>query len=543
MVEWMVPTSLVRPHSVQSQPGHVPRRAMDPVHSIKTLNRLCLLSSSKLAFGLGSQAVWIFLALVLVTSNSRASVAQELATKPLMALRPTSVGTQPYALARLERIESQQLPPTLVDGPAQYSSLPAYYEAANQDLAERLAVCKSCFESDPSSTIHRMTLISGVAGAGKTFLKGMVFRNDYPQGTVHKFDLRELYDLWQEQGLVEPRPDLASQGLTLNQLPAVKGPRDSQILDYLNRQPGNFFVIDSLDEIHPDDSQWVLEQIEQFTFESFRPFLHVVVLGRGSSFRDYWVKHHKDRPREDLALFNLGAPQFKTTGDLQVSTWNYHCFRNRLSWNQSDRGPFTLEDFAAWESSDFQRTGSFKDISITSETAVDASIEKTFSQWAQARPYLNDMLRNLAGNSMIREIAYERLNENRDCGESAIKRAYIRACLERNARSHGRPTLENAELGPVYLQLLISIAQRMAQPDRLDDQGYFVPRAGETIKVVHGGKEYTFPIQNVLERSGLIYVNALKTENPSYRFEPLWVHRALLDAVAADAQPTLQASR
>lgn len=485
----------------------------------------------------------LFFVILLVASLKQPSIAQETSLKPVVALRPTIMGSQPYALARLERIEVQQLPLPLVEGPAQHSDLPAYYEAANQELADRLAACKSCFEVNPNTPFHRLTLISGVAGAGKTFLKGMVFRTDYPQGTVHKFDLRELYDLWREQGLVESRPDLAAQGLTLNHLPAVKGPRGNQILDYLNDQQGNFFVIDSLDEIHPADSQWVLEQIEQFTFESSRPFLHVVVLGRGSAFRDYWVKHHGDRPSEDLALFNLGAPEFKTTGDLRVSTWNYHCFRNRLAWSQPDRGPFTLADYTAWEASDFDRTGPFAGVSLNSDQAVDASFEKTFSQWAQARPYLNDMLRNLAGNSMVREIAFERLAKSRECSEQAIKRAYIRACLERNAGSHDRPTSDDSQWGPLYLQLLISIAQRMAQPDRLNDRGFFIPRAGETVNVAYQGREYTFSIQQVLDRSGLIFVDPLQTDAPTYRFEPIWVQRTLLEAVGTDDQPNLQAAR
>ena len=90
---------------------------------------------------------------------------------------------------------------------------------------------------------------------------------------------------------------------------------------------------------------------------------------------------------------------------------------------------------------------------------------------------------------------------------------------------------------------MTSIAERMTQPHRLNDQGYFAPHAGETINVVHEGREYTFPVQQVLERSGLIYVDALQTERPTYRFEPLWVHRALLEAVDADDEPNLQASR
>jgi hypothetical protein len=493
--------------------------------------------------GHGLGKVIRFLVILLVASLAQPSFAQEPSLKPVLALRPTRMGTQPYALARLERIEVQQLPSPLVEGPAQHSNLPAYYEAANQELADRLAACKDCFEVGPNAPFHRLTLISGVAGAGKTFLKGMVFRKDYPEGAVHKFDLRELYDLWREQGLVESRPDLAAQGLVLNHLPAIKGARANQILDYLNDQQGHFFVIDSLDEIHPADSQWVLEQIQQFTFESSRPFLHVVVLGRGSAFRDFWVKHHGDRPSEDMALFNLGAPDFRTTGDLQVSTWNYHCFRNRLAWSQPDRGPFTLADFAEWEASDFRRTGPFADVSLTSDQAVDASFEKTFSQWAQARPYLNEMLRNLAGNSMVREIAFERLTENRECSEQAIKRAYIQACLDRNAGSHGRPNSDDSQLGPLYLQLLISIAQRMTQPDRLNDQGFFVPRDGETISVAYNGLEYTFSIQQVLDRSGLVFVDPLLTDNPAYRFEPIWVHRTLLEAVGPDDQPNLQAAR
>ena len=151
---------------------------------------------------------------------------------------------------------------------------------------------------------------------------------------------------------------------------------------------GSEMCIRDRDEVHTDDSQWILEQIEQFVFESQRPFLHVVVLGRGSSFRDYWAQHHADRPHEAMALFNLAPPQLSTTGDLRVSTWNYHCFRNQLSWKDVDQGPFKLEEFTAWERAEFRREGEFANVSMASDRTVDASVEKTFSEWAQARPFM-----------------------------------------------------------------------------------------------------------------------------------------------------------
>ena len=469
--------------------------------------------------------------------------AQEANQPTVVANEPIFVNTNNYSLARLERIEAQHLPPALIEGPANYTNLAAFYEAANVQLAARLAECKARFENPVSRPMRRVTLISGVAGAGKTFLKKMVFRKEYPVDVVCKFDLRELYSDWQSAGRVEARPDLAGEGVVFNTLLAIKGPKLNQIRDHLSQQTGHFFVIDSLDEVHPDDSQWILEQIEQFVFESQRPFLHVVVLGRGSSFRDYWAQHHADRPREAMALFNLAAPRLTTTGDLQVSTWNYHCFRNQLSWKDADQRPFKLEDFTAWERAEFRREGKFANVSMASNSTVDASVEKTFSEWAQARPFMNDMLRNLAGNSMIREIAFERLRGNLNCSEPILKRAYLKACLDRNSGSHGRPSPEDTDLSRMYLRLLVATAQRMAEPKRLNEQGFFQPEDQETVEILHDGQSLEFPLQRILERSGLVYVDASRINEPAYRFEPLWVHRTLLEAANDGSEEDLKAAQ
>ncbi|MEC8161106.1 MAG: hypothetical protein VX111_08240, partial [Planctomycetota bacterium] len=62
-------------------------------------------------------------------------------------------------------------------------------------------------------------------------------------------------------------------------------------------------------------------------------------------------------------------------------------------------------------------------------------------------------------------------------------------------------------------------------------------------EILHDGQTLKFPLQRILERSGLVYVDASRINEPAYRFEPLWVQRTLLEAANDGIEEDLKADQ
>ena len=107
--------------------------------------------------------------------------------------------------------------------------------------------------------------------------------------------------------------------------------------------------------------------------------------------------------------------------------------------------------------------------------------------------------------------------------------AYFDAWLERDYASDHRPSPSNPVHLDLYLDALESIAVKYLTENLVDDSGYFPVAEGSTIEVEHDGQRLSFPIQQVLDRSGMKHVDPRISGVPRYRFEPIWFHRLLID--------------
>ena len=108
------------------------RPRMDVSHQIMLKfqsTRLTIATSLLLALQIGVVAPLVLL------FDISGLAAQEANPTTVVASAPIFVRTNNYSLARLERIEAQNLPPALIEGPANYTNLAAFYEAANVQLA------------------------------------------------------------------------------------------------------------------------------------------------------------------------------------------------------------------------------------------------------------------------------------------------------------------------------------------------------------------------------------------------------------------------
>jgi len=431
----------------------------------------------------------------------------------------------------LREIEQRVLPSPIVNGPNLHAELPDYYWAENRPLRDRLENAKLAFRRVPRPTYRALTLVVGAAGVGKTFIKGEVFDKDFPKNAVCKFDIRELYEEWAEGGSVGDKPDLAAGDLVISRLKSMIDKSRPRLREYLEARDASFFVIDSLDEIHPDDHAWVLDQVAESVVHGDRQFIHVAVFGRGFAFRDFWNKREEHFGGANAELHLLKPPTFSTTGDLTVSSWNYHTWKHKLTWasdgHESCRMP--LSAYTRWVESGFARQGAFQSVTCENNDDMCPEVQNALMQCASERPMICSALYNLAGNSMVREILQQETLERRPFDERRIARAYLNAWLIRETKVHNRPSIEQPNHLDLYVSLLERVATKYLQEGSIDDQGFFPVHDNDTVSATYGGRQRALPVRRVLDGSGLIVTDPREEGIAKYRFEPFWTHRLLAE--------------
>jgi hypothetical protein len=431
----------------------------------------------------------------------------------------------------LRNIESRTLPPPLVHGPNHHAKLPDYYWAENRQLRQRLEQAKNAFHRTPTPAFRGLTLVAGAAGVGKTFIKGEVFNKDCPPSATCKFDVPDLYEQWVREGIAANKPDLASDDLVISYRKSVTDKSRPRLREYLEAQHAGFYVIDSLDEVHPDDYAWVLHQVEDFVVRRKQQFVHVAVFGRGFAFRDFWHQRTAGRDQADVELYLLNPPTFRTTGDLLVSSWNYHSWKYDLAWAPDGReaDKMTFDAYRQWVASGFSRNDRFQSITFETNDDMRTDVQDALVHGATKSRVVGGALYNLAGNSFIREILRRETLAQRPFDECRIARAYLDAWLARETKVHDRPSREKPEYLDLYLSLLEQVAVTHLTSQCIDEKGFFPIGQGDTVTVRHNHRPYAFPVRQILERSGLVATDPRTPGVAKYRFEPVWIHRLLVE--------------
>ncbi len=433
---------------------------------------------------------------------------------------------------RLLAVEQNVLPAPLNEGPNHFTQLTDYYRDQNAALIRWFEDARRRYEHPNPRPLRFMTVVTGASGVGKTFIKGAVFDKKYPQDSICKLDLRELYERWETEGQVVRRAGLRVGNVVLSTHLAQKDPSAELLTKLLRKRDAAFYVIDSLDEVHADDYTPLLEEIERFVLSNDRKFVHVVVFGRPFAFREY-CRHHK--PIEQTTQFAchvLRPPRFSTVGDLTVSSWNYHCYKYKLSWApRGAREPMPLATYWEWFHSGFQQDGPFASVTFKANAELTPTAQQTLAAWARRYPVIDSMLINLAGNGMVRAIVTDFTRRGARYDETQVMNAYFAALLERDARKHGRPSHESRpeQLG-LYLRLLERVAIKYLAEDKVDPNGYFPVRTGDYVTVAQAGKMYRVSVHELLNHSGLVDMDCrhMRTDACRYRFEPVWIHRYLV---------------
>ena len=431
----------------------------------------------------------------------------------------------------LTQIEQRVLPLPLVPGLARFEKLEDYYWAANPALRRRLDDGIAAFSADELRSFRAMTLVAGSAGVGKTFVKRGVYNDKVPRQSVWKIDARELLEQWIDKGLAAKKPDVHHKDQVISELTSLTPAGRKAFIDLLHSQKEAFFVVDSLDEIHPDDDSFILSELEKLVLHGDRSFIHVVVFGRPLAFRKYWNSLRHQHEPINVQSYLLSPPDFRTTGDLLVSSWNYDCWKHRLRRVGKDGEPaeLTFADYQQWFAADCATAGEFSDVCFEQNSEMRPEARRRLQRCLTENRVALGVIPNLAGNSLLREVFTDHLQDGINFEERAFMDWFFAKWLERDTKSSDRPSRMKPEFLELYIQLLEAVAAKYADQTQLDRLGFFEVRRDDTIDVRHNGEVVSVSIQRLLDRSGFVTADPLHPESDRYRFEPIWTHRLLLE--------------
>jgi hypothetical protein len=144
-------------------------------------------------------------------------------------------------------------------------------------------------------------------------------------------------------------------------------------------------------------------------------------------------------------------------------------------------------------------------------------------------PPVNSMFYNLAGNDMLRQIAERYALEELPYNERTVMEAYLAKWLERGSETHNRPSFAELEHLDLNLELLEGVAVKYLLENRVDSEGFFNVRDDDAVTVDYHGRRLSFPVFRILDRSGLKYLDLREPGSHRYRFEPVWLHRLLVE--------------
>ncbi len=452
---------------------------------------------------------------------------------PATALDSTPAATVPREsaeLTMLRQIEARVLPLLLVAGPPRNETLADYYTDANVPLRARFDEAVGAFNSGKPSRFQALTIVAGSAGVGKTFVKQNVYRDWIPEDQIWKVDIRQWFGELADQGLAELKPDVCHGDQVINRLLSLKPAGREEFIRRLRRHARAFVVIDSLDEIHPHDYFFVLAELERFALRGDRQFIHVVIFGRPLVFREYWRDRRSEGIPNGLQGFVLNPPDFRTTGDLLVSSWNYNCWKYGLSRVAIDgeTRSMRLADFQQWCDRDFVTTGEFADVTFEQNKSMCPQVRDELRQWSMQHRVVAAALPNLAGNSIVREIVQQRVERGQAFDEAEFMDEFFQRWLERDTQSDDRPSRLKPQHLELYVKLLEAVAAKYVNEHRVNGQGYFDVIDDDVVVVEHQDATVSVPVRRLLNRSGLVNLDPVLPVASRYRFEPFWFHRHLL---------------
>ena len=368
---------------------------------------------------------------------------------------------------------------------AKYHELVDYYKETNPDLAK---VLDSLDNSDGSSKDQsfKIIYIMGPAGIGKSTLVKKL-KNKYGLSVCSN----KLSTMFDKQPFVkELKPDLRIGEKSFNDLPSLRNINDLKFADIIRsggccdeKSCKPTVILDDLDEIHPELAQSILEVIENEA-SNLSPIPHpknIIVMGRTEGF-SYWLRERRrDPPTNLISTFIIKTPEYKSFGDLKILMEETDKTHQRQSTDND------AEDFVKLIQSHKWLTYSIGNIALANFVKESSMANSTYED----RQLMDRLFNNI---------------------------------VDYTKESHKRPNTADS----VYLKAFEQIAARYGEQAAQKD-GYFEVNFEDTIKLYDDECQFVgeVSVRNILNNSGMIFLDPVNFKTPRYRFEPFWIHSYL----------------
>jgi hypothetical protein len=387
-------------------------------------------------------------------------------------------------LNRLEQKEIAQRQFNFEKDSGFYNELYQYLYESNRTFIEYLDSLE--YISQKTNRHTGVTYLVGETGVGKSLFSRIIksrFGIRFLRLPMHQLAREKYSDYFDRKAELT---DMAGD-TTLSWLLDVKIKRQINFTDFLRiaefreflSSDKIFLVVDELDELHPDSRQLILSLIDEFaqinnTLRTFR-FIHVFVLGKQELFHEYLKGRKLNGQR-----FEIYPPIYTSGHDLNVLKMDYE---------------------------------TYFDQNIPATAIEDVKV------LFRANPFLIPTMNNLfRSNFMISEAGVLK-----DWDEVSIKNVLFERTLERIQDTHQRPGPGNE----LYVRALQQVAIKYI--NKIDDQGNFEVSKTDTVRFRMDEKYWAFNVLELISNSGLIRIDLSNTEQNRMRFQPIWLHRYLVE--------------
>jgi len=250
--------------------------------------------------------------------------------------------------------------------------------------------------------------------------------------------------------------------------------------------------------VSKETSNEILRSVDRFMLdveESEERYIHVFVFGRPESFAPWFQDPRRNEGVMPLLqVFSLGGPYVETTGDLEILA--------------DEEFSFILGS-ETWES--------------LIEDGTAAGLIEDYVSYIASQPILPYSVRSLSIATMI----MDRSSTNPDDTEADLKAFLFDELLRRAASTHGRPLSSDDQ----YLRLLEEIAVSYSSEEEVDENGFFSVGVNDTVEVKDDNGQVVGEVlaRDVLDHSGIAFLEPASFSTPRYSFYPFWVHSHLVE--------------
>lgn len=249
-------------------------------------------------------------------------------------------------------------------------------------------------------------------------------------------------------------------------------------------------LFDGLDEIHPQSAELIISEIEK-NYQKY-PNTRFILLARPETFNGYF-SNPSFTSDENINFIQLSEISYRSLGDLKLRVQNI-----------CEYLPGVCDDL------NFDR------------------LVSSCAELLSRNPELNEAFGNLRISKDFISYVATTLKSNQSLSSAKIKSYIIARIFEDEKLKHNRPSsLDRETFGyKLYFAMFHEVTKKYS--GQINKDGSFMVLDNDIITFNFKGKEYSFFVRDLLDRSGFINMEPANTPAKLYAFNPKFAYNYFL---------------